>query len=401
MSKKLSIGTVIVLLVLVIVLTFQITFVAVSKKYSEALDKLSVDLQMFDKVAEIDALYRSMYIGEIDENELSDMLIHGYVAGTGDKYAYYLNREQFAESMADMSADMVGIGVFVIYSDNGIEIINVMPDSPALEAGVLPGDIVVYVGEESVAELGYNGALAKMLGEEGTVAEFTVLRGGELVEFSITRAHVTEISVMSRVYELDPTVGIIRILEFDLGTPVQLKEAYDKLTAAGVTRLVFDVRYNSGGELESVCEILDFLLPEGPIIHIEDADGNRETAYSDASCVDMPMVVLVNGSTASAAELFACALQDYNKAELVGTVTFGKGTMQRLLNLSDGSGLAISYRMYLPPYSDCYEGVGVTPDYECEMDEALLTKNIYKITDSEDNQLTCAVEVLNGENIAA
>lgn len=401
MKKRVSISTVIVLIALAAVLTFQMTFVSVSKKYEKALDELSIQLNTYSKLAEVDAIYRSMYIGEIDEENISDMIIHGYVAGTGDKYAYYMNRHQFAESMSDISADMVGIGVLVIYSDLGIEIINVMPDSPALEAGILPGDLLVYVGGESVSELGYNGALAKMLGEEGTVAEFTVLRNGELIDFAITRAHVTEMSVMHRVYEPDPTVGVIRLLEFDFGTPAQLMEAYDKLTAAGVTRIVFDVRYNSGGELESVCEILDFLLPEGPIIHIEDANGNRETIYSDEKHADIPMAVLVNGSTASAAELFACALQDYGVAELVGTVTYGKGTMQRLLSLSDGSGLAVSYRMYMPPYSECYEGVGVTPDYLCEIDEALLSKNIYKISDAEDNQLSKAVEVLNGNNNAA
>lgn len=400
MSKRFSIGTVIVLLVLAIVLTFQITFVAVSKKYTAALNELSVNLGAYSKLAEVDAIYRSYYIGEIDEDTLSDMIIHGYVAGTGDRYAYYMNREQFAESMSDLSADMVGVGVIVIYSELGIEVISVMPDSPALEAGVLPGDIIVKVEGELVSELGYAGAVNKVLGEEGTDASFTVLRGGEMIDFTVTRAHITEISVMSRVYELDETVGVIRILEFDLATPLQLKEAYDRLTAAGVSRIVFDVRYNSGGELESVCSILDLLLPEGPIIHIEDAEGNRETINSDEFFYDLPMAVLVNESTASAAELFACALKDYDRAELIGTTTFGKGTMQRILPLSDGSGLAVSYRMYLPPYSDCYEGVGVEPDYICELDEALLSKNIYKITDAEDNQLARAVEVLNGVNLA-
>ena len=157
---------------------------------------------------------------------------------------------------------------------------------------------------------------------------------------------------------------------------------------------MFDVRYNPGGDLESITEILDYLLPEGPIVRIVDADGNEDVRYSDASELDMPMCVLVNSSTASAAELFSSALQDYDKAELVGTVTYGKGTMQTIIRLADNTGLGISYRMYNPPYSDNYEGVGVQPDYVVEMDEGVADKNIYKITDAEDTQLQKAIELL-------
>ena len=380
MSKKFSIGTVIVLMVLAVVLTFQITYVNVSNTYSAILDEAATSVAMYDKLAGVDAIYRSLYIGDIDDEALSDMIIRGYIAGTGDKYAYYLDREQWKANTTDISADMVGIGVYVINSSDYIEVISVMPDSPALEADIRPGDIIAYVGGDSVAELGYNAAVARMLGEEGTKAEFTVLRDGELIDFS---------------------VGIIKILEFDYGTAEQFISAYNELIGKGVTRMVFDVRYNPGGELESVCNVLDFILPEGPIIRIVDAEGNEEVEYSDAECVTIPMAVLVNGSTASAGELFASALKDYGVAELIGTVTYGKGTMQRLIELPDATGFAVSYRMYCPPFSDCYEGVGVNPDYVCELDEALLDKNIYKITDAEDNQLMCAVEVLNGQNISA
>lgn len=401
MSKKISIGTAIVLIILFVVLTFQITYVSVSNKFAAVLDEAVAGSVNFDKLAAIDSIYRSMYIGELDEELLSDMTIRGYVAGTGDKYAYYLDREQFAENTSDLTADMVGIGIYVINSAEFIEIISVMPDSPALEAGIQPGDLIAYVGGKSVAELGYNAAVKAMLGEEGTAAEFAVIRDGELLDFSIIRAHVSEQSVMSRFYAEDPTIGIIKLLEFDLGTPEQFEKAYKELVDGGATRIIFDVRYNPGGELDSVCSVLDMLLPEGPIIRIVDAEGNEEVAYSDADCVTIPMAVLINGSTASAGELFASALKDYGVAELVGTVTYGKGTMQRLIPLADATGIAVSYRMYCPPFSDCYEGVGVEPDYVCELDESLLDKNIYKITDSEDNQLKKAAEVLNSINIAA
>ena len=395
MSKKITVGMAIVLMLLAILVTFQITYVALNNKYKSELNELTSIQQSFAKLAAVDELYRSLYIGEIDEEELTDELIRGYVYGTGDKYAYYLDKEQFAEMMADNQGEMQGIGVYVIYQNDMIEIVSVMPDSPALEAGLEPGDLIVYVDGESVAELGYNSAITRLKGEAGTLANFSVLRGEELIDYEIERGYVNEQTVMYHSYEADPTIGIIKILSFDLGTPAQFKEACETLIEGGATRFVFDVRYNPGGDLTSICSILDYLLPEGPIVHIVDAQGGEEVINSDASELDLPMCVLVNGNTASAAELFSSALQDYDKAELVGTTTYGKGTMQTIIRLSDNTGLGISYRMYNPPYSENYEGVGVKPDVEIEMDESLANKNIYKITDDEDTQLQKAIEILN------
>ena len=394
MSKKISIGTAVILMLLAVLVTFQLTFMALSNKYQSELNELTVSQDMYAKLAAVDELYRTLYIGDIDEKTLTDNLIRGYVLGTGDKYAYYLDEEQFAEMMASNNAELQGIGIMVIYQNDMIEIISVMPDSPALDAGLEPGDIIAYVGGESVAELGYTAAVNRLQGEAGTLAEFTVQRGDELIDYSIERGYVNEQSVMYHVYEPDPTIGIVKILSFNLGTPEQFKSACEELIAGGVTKFVFDVRYNPGGDLESITEILDYLLPEGPIVRIVDADGNEDVRYSDASELDMPMCVLVNSSTASAAELFSSALQDYDKAELVGTVTYGKGTMQTIIRLADNTGLGISYRMYNPPYSDNYEGVGVQPDYVVEMDESVADKNIYKITDEEDTQLQKAIELL-------
>lgn len=396
MSKKISIGASVVLMLLAALVTFQITYVGLSNKYKKELNSVIESENLFSKLSMVDSYYRSLYIGEIDEETLVDETIRGYVYGTGDKYAYYLDKEQYADLVSDTNAEMQGIGVYVIYQNDVIEIISVMPDSPALEAGIEPGDLVVYVNGESVAELGYNAAISKLKGEAGTYAEFTVLRGEELIDYRIKRGYVNEQTVMSRVLESDPTIGIVKILSFDLGTPGQFKEACQTLIDGGVKKLIFDVRYNPGGDLRSIVEILDYLLPEGPIVRITDKDGNVTDTYtSDANELDLPMCVLTNGSTASAAELFTSALKDYNKATVVGTNTYGKGTVQTIIPLPDGSGLGISYRLYCPPFSDNFEGVGVAPDVEVELDKSLEGKNIYKITDSEDNQLQKAVEILN------
>ncbi len=395
MSKKISIGMTLVLMLLVAVLTFQITFVSLNSKYSKAVDELTKDMDVYTKLADIDSMYREYYIGEIDEKELTDYIMRGYIAGTGDKYAYYLSTEEFADMMSDTNAEFVGVGVRVIWVDNSIEVVNVMPDSPALEAGIMPGDFVVAVEGVSVAELGYNESINRMLGEEGTTASFTVYRDGENIEFSIVRAKINESTVMYRVHETDPTIGIIQIIEFDLGTTEQFKAACDELIACGVTRFVFDVRNNPGGNLTAICEVLDYLLPKGPIVHIQYKDGTKRTIDSDKNQIETPCVVLINESTASAGELFASAIKDYKRGALVGTTTYGKGTMQNIIELSDGSGFGISTALYYPPYSDNYEGVGVTPDYPCEMSEEVANVNIYKLTDTQDTQLVKAVEVLN------
>ena len=400
MSKKISLPAAIVLILLSALLTFQITYVAMVSKYNNEVQMSAMSQNTYDKLNYVDALYRAHYVGEIDEEQLSDYLIRGYIAGVGDKYASYMTADEFSAYMEESSGEMVGIGVHIIYNNEmgALEVISVMRDSPALEAGVEPGDLIVMVGDESVAELGYYPAVDKMLGELGTVAQFTVRRGenyAEIKEFSIIRAKVTDTTVESHLYDGD--IGIIRITQFAENTGENVRIAIADLTAKGAKSLIFDVRYNPGGALTGIVDTLDYLLPEGPIIRIVDREGNEEVIESDADWLDIPMAVLVNGSTASAAELFTSALQDYEMAVVIGTTTYGKGTMQSVVSLPDGSGISISYRMYNPPYSPNYEGIGITPDITLDLDASLAEKNFYKITDDEDNQLQMAVSILRGE----
>ena len=403
MNKKISVGASIVLVLLAVLLTFQVTFTVMSVKHREEMAAAYAHLEGFGKLLEVDAIYRNLYVKDVDGDELMDGILAGYVMGSGDRFGAYYPAEEFQSYMDSLNGDMQGIGVNVIWNAEygAIEIINVMPDSPALDAGVEPGDLIIYVGDEmeSVADLGYYGALTKLQGKAGTTAVFTVARGKhyeKTVSFSILRGYVTEQTVMYHVYALDSTVGVVKITGFDRATPNQLFAAVQDLLDGGCTRLVVDVRNNPGGELQGICSVLDYLLPYGPVIRTIDRDGNEEVIYrSDAKALDVPMAVLVNENTASAAELFCSALQDYEKAVIVGTQTYGKGSMQTIRQLSDGSGLSVTYRYYCPPFSDNYDGVGVTPDVVVEPAGAMLEKNIYKITDEEDNQLQAAVAELN------
>ena len=412
MPKKISIGATIAITAIGCVMTFQTTYLVLHNRYEKqyAADAISVvsktnltgsgtttaaaDTSSSDfmakleaKIGEIDYIFRNYYIGELDDEELIDMVATGYIAGTGDDYAAYYSADGFADFMNDMEGEMSGIGINVVYNTeyHVIEVISGMPDSPALEAGL--------------RELGYHPSVAKLRGPEGTEAVFTVARGenhDEMIDFHVTRKKIDSQSVLYHVYTPDNTIGVIKITGFDSKTPEQFVAAVEELTQnSGCQRLVIDLRYNPGGELSSIVTVLDYILPEGPIIRIFDADGNQVDEYdSEPTELNIPMAVLVNGSTASAAELFTSALRDYDKAVIVGTTTFGKGCMQTTVPLSDGSAVSVTYRMYSPPYGENYHGIGITPNVEVELDESLAGKNIYKITDEEDNQLAAAAEAV-------
>ena len=382
----------------------------------------------FGELELIDQIFRSLSILELDEDVLMEAVLKAYVSATGDKYAEYFTAEEYERFTDENQGEMVGVGISVIQNTelSCIEIINVLPDSPAIMAGVLPGDYITYVGlgenKQSVAEIGYTQALDLLVGEKGTKAEFVVLRDGEEIEFSIVRDKVNSVSVTGRACEIAgyEKVGIIKITEFNLTTPEQFEKEVDKLLAIGCEKFVFDVRYNPGGDLRSIQAVLSYFLNDGDtFIRIVDNKGNETTQKISAvqykgdyaSCSiekkdiakyrDLNFAVLTNGSTASAAELFTSALMDYGLSITVGETTYGKGTMQTTYSLESygyGGALKLTTKYYNPPLSESYEGKGITPDFVEELDEALKNVNIYKITDEEDNQLRRAITELYNKN---
>ena len=400
------------------VVTFQVTMIATDRYVGDTqtsappvassgidsyIDGTYITKDLLDKMQEIAKIYSLYYVDPIDPDYFTEYIMAGFIAGAKDEFGQYMNPEDFASSMEDMSGEYYGIGVSVLYSNeyNGIEVITVFPDSPAAEAGVLPGDLIMYVDGVSVAELGYYEAINRMRGPEGTFANFTAYRGpnySEEIKFSIARRKVTEITVSWEMYSKADDVAVVKIYSFDDKTPDQFFNAINSALSAGAKGFVFDVRSNPGGALNAVCEILDFLLPEGPIIRIDYKGEVNDTAInSDADYFNYPSVVLCNQYTASAGELFSSAMQDYGMAPLVGVNTYGKGTMQTVLKLSDGSGVSVTCAYYLPPKSPNYHGVGVKPDVVIEMPAEFANVNIDKLTDDEDVQLQAAVVTLQDE----
>ena len=396
--------------------------------YGEDFNIVENNTTNFSELSLIDQLFKQLSLFELDEEALLNAVLKGYIEGTGDKYAEYFTAEEYEKFTSDNRGETVGVGISVIENAelSYIEVINVVPDSPAMAAGVQPGDYIIAIGlgenRQNVAEVGYTVALDLMVGEKGSVAEFVVLRDGEEIEFSIVRDKVTAVSVTSRVCSIKgyEKVGIIKITEFNLNTPVQFEAAMEELIQKGCDKFVFDVRYNPGGDLNSIKGVLAYFLNEGDVvIRIADRKGNEtvqkiepvrfagdySTCNIDKEDIgkyrDLNFAVLANGSTASAAELFTSVLKDYKLSITVGTTTYGKGTMQTTYSLEQfgyGGALKLTTRYYFPPLSDSYEGIGIVPDFVEELDESLKNVNIYKITDEEDNQLRRAIEELYNRN---
>ena len=425
-AKKFYIAITSLLVALSVLLTFVVTYVALTvqhdKEMEEQLDYVGefrtiIDLynslpeemrniETYEKLAYIDCFYRSNYVGEIDEEKLIYMVANGYVAGTEDMYGGYYTADEFQTIIGDSQGNTVGIGVYITadIETDGIRISYVMKDGPANEAGLLPRDIITHVDGKSVTELGYYTAIDLIKGDEGTKVKLTILRDGKYFEKTLTRRTVNVESVIYTKHQSEDGVGVIRIVEFNGATTQQFINAVKTaINKDKCTKLVFDLRGNPGGTLDSVVDILDFMLPEGNIITQRYASGekfeyksdNRGEEFEALFGTNIKMAVLVNGGTASAAELFTCALKDYEKAIIVGEQTYGKGCGQNILPLYDGSGLVFTTFMYDPPKSENYDGVGITPHISVELSEQASQKNIFELAHDEDDQLKASVEALN------
>ena len=353
----------------------------------------AVSQETKEKLSGIKALIEKEYIGEVDEDALQTGICQGYVGALGDPYSAYYDEEQTSALMETTQGEYGGIGVVLTQNlDTGVTTASsVYEDSPAMKAGMKDGDIIYQVEGRDVSGMDLEEISGNIKGEKGSTVEITVLRGEdrEEVTLTITRDTIQAETVKTRM--LEDEIGYLAISEFDSVTLEQYKEGLEELKAQGMEGLIVDLRGNPGGNLDTVCEILDLMLPEGLIVYTEDKDGNRQEFTSDeAQEVQVPLAVLVDGNSASASEIYAGAIQDYGIGQIVGTKTYGKGVVQTIYDLKDGTSLKLTVAEYFTPNGRNIDGEGITPDVEVayQRDE----------NDPEaDNQLDRAVEALQDE----
>lgn len=351
-----------------------------------------------EKLDEIVALLDEVYVDGYDTDKLGDYLAQAAVAATGDRWSYYVSAEDYDAFVESNENAYVGIGVTVESSDDltdGVQITKVTPNSPAEEAGIEADDRIYAVEGETVESLGLDETKNRIRGEEGTEVTLTILRGEKKFDVTVKRASV-EVEVV-KYSMLDGSIGYIKINNFEANSADRTIEAIDTLREQGAKALVFDLRFNPGGRKDELVRVLDDLLPEGPLFRSVDYKGNESVDYSDADCVELPMAVLVNGDSYSAAEFFAAALQEYDWATVVGTKTCGKANYQQTFRLSDGSAVAVSTGHYQTPHGVTLADVGVTPDEIVEVDNKTYLE-LYKeaVAVKDDAQLQAAIKAVKG-----
>lgn len=364
-------------------------------EFDKLINAVGDDKERYEKITEMLDIIEGNYLREYDTDKLWENVYSSLLETLGDNYAQYLTVEEYNSFLDNRDGGFVGIGVHATYDPDthGIYIFGVLPDSPAEASGLKKGDIITKVEDIEASEGNYYTLADAIRGKEGSEVKISVLRGEEALDVTLIRKAVASENV---IYEkLDADTAYMHILSFSGETVAD--EFSNKLETAqtdGCTKFVFDVRNNLGGDLTAIRDVLDILLPEGPIINYVDKNGNKTTINSDAECIKGEFVVLCNSTTASAAELFTAALRDYDLAEIVGKTTFGKGSMQTTMLLSDGSALKLSTAYYNPPSNKSYDGIGIVPDYDVDTDEKWADK-FYQMPKEEDTQLQKALELLN------
>ena len=391
MNKKRGIYNVIMLVILTMIITFVLTTLFMynyfqdKKNYVALPSTDTAELTNLDRaIIGLKKIIDQKYLGEVNEQKLYEGAIKGYISALNDQYSSYYTKEEIEELKVSLLGNYVGVGAYLQEdtTSNVIKVLLPIEGSPAKEAGIQAGDIITKVNGIEYTGKELTQASAAMKGEEGTTVELEILRNGEKKTFTITRRNIKVYHIASEVIEDD--VGYMYIQTFDEGCADEFKQKYNELKQKNIKSLVIDLRNNGGGIVDEALEILDCILEKNKIMLITvDKNGNEEISKSKSNpVVDVPIVVLVNEQTASASEIMAGALKDHNKAKIVGEKTYGKGVIQELMYLTNGSALKLTTNEYYTPNRNKINKIGITPDYEVEL------------SDETDTQLKKAIELL-------
>lgn len=398
-DKKQRIYKTIMLIILVAIITFIATTIFIYNYLGNNKDTKYVMLPTIDKgvtseISKVKGIIDKYYMGEVDEQELLDSALIGYVAGLNDEYSEYIPKSEMESFEAETTGNYNGIGIYYgKTTDNKIVIVSPIKDSPAAKAGLLPGDEILKVDDYEVTSESTLTDLSNIIkGEVGKSVKLKIQRGDQILEFDVPRENIKLHQVYTEV--LENQIGYMDIYSFDEGTCDQFKDKYNELKEKGIKALIIDLRNNPGGIVKEATGIADAMLEKGKTILItKDKDGKEEITKSEEDpIVDVPVILLTNNNSASASEILAGALKDNGVAKIVGEKTYGKGVIQNVFTLSTGAGLKITTNEYFTPNNNKINKIGIEPDIEVSLPEEL--KDELNIPFEQDTQLKRAIEEL-------
>ena len=350
------------------------------------------------KLSMLESVLTEYYVGDVDPYKLQEGIYKGFVSGVGDTYSAYFTQKEYDEFKEESSGIYHGIGIrmYLEAEDNGIVIKEVFEGSPAETAGLLPNDKIIKVAGKNVSGNDFTTVSSLVGGEKDTEVGVTIFRPSDQKthDFTVVRGNITYPTVNFKMLEGD--IAYIQLKKFEELTHNQFQAALEKAASHDAKGMVLDLRNNPGGLLRIAKDIVDELIPEGIIVSTKDKNGKSIEYYADSSYTDLPMVVLINGRSASASEVVAGALKDYGRAKLVGETSYGKGVVQTIIPLSDGSALKITTAQYFTPSGVCIQGIGIDPDVQIGLPIEKLIQGS-QLEDTEDDQLQTAIKVLRQE----
>ena len=399
-KRKYNIYKTIMIIVLTAFITFIITalvgynYVTKGDGAKLLVRETSSNQDLIVQLEKYKSIIDEFYLGEVNEEDLKEGAIKGYIEGLGDPYTEYISKEEMKEYMEDTLGNYVGIGIYMLLDEeNGkIKVLAPMKGSPAETVGIKSGDIIETVDEEEYTKDEMSEVANKIKGKEGTTVKIEIKRGEENLEFEVTRQNIKVNPVEGKI--LENNIGYIQFASFDETTYEDFKAKYEELKNQGITSLIIDLRNNGGGLVDQATDIADlFVEKDTPLLYEVDKDGNEEVikAENDVT-INIPTIILTNENTASASEILAGALKDLGKAKIVGTKTYGKGIIQQIIPLNDGSGIKITTEEYQTPNRNKIHEVGIEPDEIVELPETVT--NVLEILEDQDTQLQKAIELL-------
>ena len=397
-EKKNRIYKMIMIVAISVFLTFIVTTISLYSYFLEnpistsntksETQSISSELQRYREIID------KYYLGEVDDEKLKEGAIKGYIEGLGDPYTEYISKDDMQDYISETLGNFTGIGIYMVKDTeaNRIQVLSTIKDSPAEKAGIKPGDLIISAdGVEYTAD-DMQKAANNIKGEAGTSVKLVVSRDNQNLTFDITREKIKQNQVEGKV--LSNNIGYIKFTSFDESTAEDFKKQYEELNKQGIKSLIIDLRNNGGGIVDEALKIADYMTDKDSVLLYEVDKNGKETVKKSENdpIINMPIIVLTNGNTASASEILAGALKDLGKAKIVGTKTYGKGVIQQILTLSDGSGLKITIEEYQTPNKNKINKIGITPDEEVELPKEL--QNSLEIEESKDTQLQKAIELL-------